>query len=197
MRAILEDDVIIKISETYGDTEIGDIPPEKVGHVGFDRLRFNGEKLVDLMDLEYLWVKHIDGSYFEFHVIEVSNSQRIRMSYADRKRLILESDVIRIRTLGEMEKAARECKKREAKNKLRSKLANQVGDEGDQTSTIAKLVYLLIMSLRGHDKDAGDLLDMLLNDIEQTYSMDKMQDELPELISKTKLLMNDYDEEVD
>ncbi len=197
MKAILNQDVIVKLSEVHGITEIGDIPSDKKGRVGFDRLRFSGSKIVDLMDLKYIWVKHLGDNSFELHAVKVPGSRRKRMSYSDRARLTFENGTIRIRTLEEVEQAKKEYELQLVKNRLRSRFDSQIGDQKDQIATIAKLVHLLILSLYGHDESAGDLLSQLCSDLKETYSMDKMQARLPDIVAITKSLMNDYYKEID
>ena len=86
MLAILNEDIIIRISEELGDTEIGSIPPRMRG-VGLERLRFDGAKLVDLMDLTSIWVRPV-GDGFELHAIEVPGATEVAMGYPDRDLLI-------------------------------------------------------------------------------------------------------------
>ena len=161
MKAILNQDIITKISEDHGTTEIGNIPPDKKGRVGLDRLRFTGSKIVDLMDLKYIWVKHLGDNSFELHAVKVPGSKRKRMSYSDKAKLIFDNGNIKVRTTEEMDQAKKQYKKQLIKNRLRSKFKDQIGDQQDQTATIAKLTYLLILSLYGQVGAAGDLLDQL------------------------------------
>ena len=97
MKAFVQDDIIINITEE-GDTEIGSIPKG----VGLERLRFDGEKVVDLADLSEFWVLPTLGG-FELHCIEVVNSHLIQMTYSDRKFLTLNSGSIRLKTPEEIE----------------------------------------------------------------------------------------------
>lgn len=95
MRATVFEDFIVSFG---GDTEIGSLPKG----VGLERLRWDGQKLIDLDKIEAIWVRCRAG-VFELHVIEVPGSQVITMRYADRKRLYVENGVIGIRTAEEME----------------------------------------------------------------------------------------------
>jgi hypothetical protein len=95
MKVSLHEDRIIGFS---GDIEIGNMPKG----VGLERIRWNGKSVVDLMTLDEIWVRHQRG-VFEFHAVSVPESQRVAMTYADRKRLHVESGVIRVRTEQDME----------------------------------------------------------------------------------------------
>lgn len=79
MKAILDGDRIIGFS-SGGDVEVGPIPKG----VGLERLRWDGEKLVDLWDLDEMWVKP-KGNSFSMHAVEVPGSRKVRMKYKDRK----------------------------------------------------------------------------------------------------------------
>ena len=92
MRAVLKDDIIINIIPK-GETEIGKLPKA----VGLERLRFDGEKIIDLAELNTFWVVAKSSTFFELHCIEVPNSQQISMIYSERKRLYLDNGIIRLR----------------------------------------------------------------------------------------------------
>lgn len=65
MRAHLREDIIKNFTEA-GDTEVGIIPRDKK-KVGLERLRFDGQKIVDLADLETIYVRSLgNGSNGEF-----------------------------------------------------------------------------------------------------------------------------------
>lgn len=82
MKAILKEDIIINFDNKAG-TEIGALIP----NVGLERMRFIGDKIVDLADLKEMWIRPISSDSFELHAIEVPNSQKIKMRYKDRKKL--------------------------------------------------------------------------------------------------------------
>ncbi|MBW2024363.1 MAG: hypothetical protein JRH08_00750 [Deltaproteobacteria bacterium] len=113
MRAVVDQDLIIHITER-GDTEIGRLPKG----VGLERLRWDGSKIVDLADLDKIWVECRNG-VFILHAVEVPGSQLVKMKYADRKRLTKDGDKIRLKTAAEIEA---EAKEEELKAKL-SKLS--------------------------------------------------------------------------
>lgn len=98
MRALVKEDIIIQITEK-GNAEIGDYLPFGVG---LERLRFDGKKIIDLIDLSEIWVRALSSTFFELHAIEVSNSQLVVMDYANRHNLIQINGQIRLRTLGEL-----------------------------------------------------------------------------------------------
>lgn len=97
MKAILKNDIIIHVTER-GDTEIGKLPKG----VGLERLRWDGERVVDLADLAQIWVEERNGA-FVLHAVEVQNAQKVTMTYADRKRLVQDAGLIRLKTKEEIE----------------------------------------------------------------------------------------------
>jgi len=70
MKANLKEDIIIMLTEN-GKVEIGTLPK----NVGLERLRFNGKSVVDLFDLNEIWVRYVNGT-FELHAIEVPEPKK-------------------------------------------------------------------------------------------------------------------------
>jgi len=101
MKAFLKEDIILHITAN-GDTEIGDLVPK----VGLERQRFDGTEMVDLINLDEMWVRHKGGDAFELHAVQVPNSQLVQMNYLDRKWLTKDDDGI-IRVLTPLEREAK------------------------------------------------------------------------------------------
>lgn len=92
MKAILNQDRIVKIGTKAG-VEIGRIPRD----IGIERLRWNGEKLIDLASLRKIWVEYRNGAFI-LHAIQVPGSQLVPMLFRDRKRLINDNGVYRVKS---------------------------------------------------------------------------------------------------
>ena len=85
MKAIIKDDFIIKlIGFSNKGIEIGSLPKENGRNVGLDRLRWDGEKIVDLATLNEIW---IDKKGL-MHCYDIGGCTLIQMKFKDRKRLI-------------------------------------------------------------------------------------------------------------
>jgi len=112
MKAIVDKDIIVHITER-GDTEIGHLPRG----IGLERLRWDGSKVVDLADLDKIWVEHKNEAFI-LHAIEVPGSQLVKMTYKDRKRLTVEDGKIRLLTAEEM--AAKQAKEKDKAADLRN-----------------------------------------------------------------------------
>lgn len=194
LKAILNEDVIVRISGEHGDIEVGDFPLGKQG-VRIDRLRFDGKKLVDLADLNSIWVRAV-GRSFELHAVEVPGSKKVAMSWIDRKRLVMGGDRIRLKTEAEVRLETKNHELRMAKNRLRSKFKANIGDPEDRIADLFKLVYLLIQYVKTNDPDVGGLLNDLLIDVTNTYPLEKIEASLKSSVSETDQLMQEYYSEV-
>jgi hypothetical protein len=78
-QVILDRDLITRITIS-GGVEVGPFPKG----VGIERLRWDGEKLIDIADLTEMWID-TDG---QIHAIEVPSSQLMQMTWADRRHLV-------------------------------------------------------------------------------------------------------------
>jgi len=79
-------DMLLKTKDPNG-IEIGSLPKG----AGLDHMRWDGNKLIDLLNLDKIWVEYINGS-FRLHCIEVPHSQLVSMQYKDRKKLWTDID---------------------------------------------------------------------------------------------------------
>ncbi len=106
MRAIIHNhDMIAKICGPDEGVEVG----KKPTGVGLERLRFDGEKLLDIATLSEFYVVRRDGSW-ELHVVEVPGSQLVQMSHKQKWRLINDDGMYRLKTDDELLQEAKEKK---------------------------------------------------------------------------------------
>jgi len=84
--------MIQKINAVDG-IEVGSVPKD----VGLERMRWDGEKLVDLFELSSMWVE-LNGGVFILHCIQTPNSQLVEMEYKDRKKLWNNNGIFEIKT---------------------------------------------------------------------------------------------------
>ena len=194
MKAILNHDIIIHITQK-GDTEIGIIPPEKKG-IGLERLRFDGNKIVDLADLTEIWVEAVAPEFFVCHAIEVPESQKVAMTYQDRKKLIMENGDIRVKTALEVENEKIANQKSQIKNRLRQAFKRDVGDPEDSLADVWKLLTLLIIFMRTGDPAIATFLDTIIPDLQAAYPFEKVKDSLAGNTKTIKTLMEGYYQEI-
>lgn len=187
MKATLDQDRILYVSES-GDTDIGILPPG----VGLERLRFDGQRVVDLADLQRLWVRDLGGGAYELHAVEVPGAQAVDMTYADRRRLTTEAGVIRLRTEDELIAQNLTETLGQEKNRLRRRIEAAVGDQGDQLADLYKLVYALIAYVLAADQSSAALLQALLPDIQTCYPADDVAERLRFIIPTTTAELKDY-----
>ena len=193
MRAILNNDMIVSLvmSETSG-VEIGDIPKD----VGFERLRFDGEKVVDLADLSTFWVETVQGG-FVIHCVEIPNSRYIEMSYADRKNLVFNSDTLRVKTAEEIHTETHESGEVVLKTKLRTRLKAALGDVQDQQMQILAFVCALIVYSRQQPQVLADFFDEIIPDIKDCFPLNRWEAILKSGGKDLKTALIEYYEELD
>jgi len=95
MRVILKEDVIIKVLPDKSDkgVEVGDAPFGSP--IDLTRLRYNGSNLVDLYNLDEMYVRREPSSEWTLHCIEVPGSQLVTMKFWEKKWLIDDSGTYR------------------------------------------------------------------------------------------------------
>ena len=137
MKAALNGDIILQVN--VGDTEIGPIPKG----VGLERLRWDGQRVVDLMSMNPIWVEH-RGGVFILHAVKGLGWQSVAMNYTERKRLINDNGTFRVKTTQEI--AAEEALARAvAKNSAAVRGITSDTDQGLILDVI-KLLYALIVA---------------------------------------------------
>jgi len=138
MRAWVDHDVIVYVG-LNGPVEIGPLPKA----IGLERLRWDGDKIVDLADLDRIWVRNMCGA-FELHAVQVAGAQLVTMTYRDRKHLMDDQGRIRVKSAEELDQEKQEETERMMKAKRDAAVNRALGEIQDQILWIAKLVFALI-----------------------------------------------------
>jgi len=193
MKAILDHDFIISFSVKDG-VEVGTIPAEKK-NVGLDRLRFNGHSIVDLADLTEIWVEAVAPDFFICHAIEVPGSHKMAMTYRDRKNLVMDNGMIRLKTAPEITVEKKSQEKTMIKNRLRQGFKRDIGDPEDSLADAWKIITLLIVYIRTGEPGIATLLDAILPDLQAAYPFEKVKDALVDNAKTIKTLMEGYYQE--
>jgi hypothetical protein len=120
-RVILQTDGRIKkITSNPGlGIEVGDLPKG----VGLERLRWDGEKIVDLNDLDEMWVNPTTKICYPS---EKPGLRKVIMKWKEREHLKVEGDIVRLKTKEEID----EPKKNEYMNRRRKEYP-PIGDQLD------------------------------------------------------------------
>jgi len=187
LKAIVKEDIIVKLDSVNG-IEIGDIPKG----VGFERLRWDGEKIVDLVDLSEFWVR-ISNNIFELHCIPVEYSQLVIMSYADRYNLTLNGGNIRIKTSGELEGERIDRLTQIAK----SKLSRKMGELIDLNLSMLAFICSLIVYARQQPQQLADFYDEIIPDIKDVFPLNRWEQDLKQFGRDLKQFINEYYAEID
>lgn len=99
MLATLREDIIIAVGR--GDFEIGRLPAGG----GVERLRWDGDQIIDLAEAATIHVRHLSGNHFELHALPLPGTQPVAMRYQDRARLTVAEGIIRLKTEAEIQAA--------------------------------------------------------------------------------------------
>jgi hypothetical protein len=86
VKVLLNEDILVK--PWRKGKQVGAIPKG----VGWERLRYDHriDRVVDLMDLDEIYVRFKDG-HFELHAVPVPRSQLVTMRYHDKHKLTFET----------------------------------------------------------------------------------------------------------
>ncbi|MHA1942427.1 MAG: hypothetical protein ACW97P_12030 [Candidatus Hodarchaeales archaeon] len=163
MKAILDGEKIIKLSLSGEGIEIGDIP----SGVDLNRLRWDGNRLIDLARLEYLHVKHIGNNFFEVFAMPDVGRQKIKMRYSQRKLLTIEGSIIRLKMVIEVEE---EEKKQRDKAALKV-LESLMGGSDKISIDLIMLVCALIVYVRTSNVALANLFDKMIPHIKDAFPL--------------------------
>jgi hypothetical protein len=159
MQATLNNDIVITLGR--GPTTIPDDYPRDVG---WERLRFDGEKIIDLATLPGMWVELSNGK-FVLHAIEVPGSSYVSMTYADRKNLYFDG-AIKVKTPQQISDALREKQIDSVKNYLASKTVSPK-ELAELVMVIMGLIAIIAEYARTQNATAGAALTNVLPTLRQ------------------------------
>lgn len=143
---ISPDGKIIKLSVIGKGVEVGNIPRG----TPLDRFRWDGTRLVDLAKCKTFYVEPLGNDYFDLHVAPIRNSQKVNMSYEDRKRLKINSaGQICLATVKEQENKEFDQLCKGAGKVLLKNLGN---DERLYINLIVMVMSLIVYARRQPDK---------------------------------------------
>lgn len=179
MKATLDRDIILAVGT--GDDEVGALPKG----VGLERLRWTGAEVVDLMDLQAMWVEPVGGAYV-LHAIPVQNSQHVEMRYADRKLLIAGNGGIRL-------KSEKEITEEKVKKKIQT-LLSRISAASDNAFLldVIKLLYAFIIAQRQPNEQLGAWFDTQIADMGATFDWTAERARMEKLIDLLKTKMGEY-----
>jgi hypothetical protein len=187
LKALVEEDIIIKLDSMNG-VEIGNPPPR----VGFERLRWDGSKIIDLADLSEFWVR-IKNNIFELHCIPVDNSQLVIMTYADRYNLVVNGGSIRLKTPQKLEDERIIKLTSQAKSKLSNKMEQLI----DLNLSMLAFIFSLIVYTRQQPSELATFYDEIIPDIKDVFPLSRWEIDLKQFGKDLKQFIEEYYNEID
>lgn len=189
MKAFLQQDIIINLTER-GDTEIGALPKG----IDLGRCRFDGKKVVDLASLATIHVVSRGPGAYELHAVAVPGSQPVAMTYADRKRLISDNGLIRVKTTQEISAEQTALQAGMEKARLRTRIDRTIGDIPDLLADLNKITFALLVFVLTGNARAEAMLRNLLPTIKDIYKFEDIEQTLMDRAAKLKEEMASYQE---
>jgi len=187
MRAILNNDIIVRWILS-GGKEIGDPP---AGRLGLDRLRYDGNKIIDIATRNNFFIETQNGAYI-LHVICPPGKKwsRVEMRYTDKKRLINDNGLIRVKTDNEI--IAEQIRKNKIVNDKRAekKLQKEIGSETEQKKIIDDLMYVIIDYIINKSSSSKQILEKYLENMNE-FSINNI--DLAEILAKKYKILDKLD----
>jgi hypothetical protein len=173
--------------------EVGDFP----AGVGLERLRFNGNEVVDLAALSEIWVKMSSGGGFELHCIDVGGCQLIPMAYSQRDLLINISGLYGLKTAEEIEAERIAEVNRRAKARMVAKVKSELGGiEEFQVHSLA-LIAALILYARHQPPALAAFFDDIIPHIQDMFPMSQWESILKNSAQKLKAIITEYNANIE
>lgn len=148
-----------------------DLPLPKSAEGDLKRIRFDGEKFVDLAGLYQMYVVHINN-VFELHArSDIPNSQLVTMAYSDRKLLKVEGETIRIKTVQESKDELIKKLIHRVRSKAKVAMEKEMGLLVEQFMFTQRLTYVLIWALRTQNSQGLQFVDDYLTEMGKTFDI--------------------------
>ena len=137
MRAILDGDIILRLTmKSNQGIEIGSIPKG----VDLGRLRFDGDEVINLNDLNQIWV---DPDRI-LHCINTGSCQLVDMTYADRRDLIMTDTGWRLKTVQEKIDEQEIKSENRINNKIKQRIRQEYASEVQYKIARDKCFWILV-----------------------------------------------------
>lgn len=185
MKAVIDQDIIVALYA--GETEIGALPPG----VGIERLRWTGERLVDLADLTEIWVEpHAGGC--RLHAIEVPGSTLVPMTYRQRRLLTMNAGHPRLLTTEEISAAAEAERTRQLQADLDRRQDERLGGLARRQQLLTKLVLAMLVAVRLPTAARTAFMDELAQVAKDIFPPVETAAEIRAAIAELKTIMDEH-----
>ena len=153
----------------FGPTGL-DLPLPKSAKGDLKRIRFDGEKFVDLGEMDEMYVTH-NNNVFELHAREVKGSQLVTMKYSDRRLLKDDGGNIGLKTKQDIKEKLNAKLKHRARSKAKVSMEKEMGLLVEQFMFTQRLMYVLIWSLRTQNQQGLQFVDSYLTEMGNIFNI--------------------------
>lgn len=184
MQATIDRDIITVLGR--GPVTIPDDYPRDVG---WERLRWDGERIIDLATLSAMWVERTQAGSFVLHAIEVPGAVLVDMTYADRKNLYFDGS-IKVKTAQQI---ADELLTKQIET-VKNYLASNVVKPKELAKVVMVLLGLIAITAeyaRTQNVTARNYLDAALPTLRQ-LPIQKIADIAPNALNTLKAVFDTY-----
>jgi len=177
MQAIITNGEIIQSFVSKGGIEVGEIP--KGVPVKF--LRYNGKEVVNLITQKKFWV----DKNLQLHVFNIDEKcQLVEMSFGQRKDLVNDNSVIRLKTEEEKTKEIQKIEKDHQDKVYKQYIKKEIGSEVDVDILNTKLFCLLVMLVLKKDSKLEQFFQSYIDKYEGVIDFELEKNKLLDLVEK-------------
>jgi len=183
MQAILNNDIVIALGR--GPVTIPDDYPRDVG---WERLRWDGKRVVDLATLSGFWVE-LKSGLFVLHCLELPGTTYVEMDYSQRKNLYFDG-TIKLKTQAQIESEWLAKQTLAVSNFLSSEIGTSK-NIAELVMVLTGLVALTAIYARTGNATAGNALTSLMPQL-QALPLSKIATLVPDAAEKLKQILDLY-----
>jgi hypothetical protein len=148
-----------------------DLPLPKSAQGDLKRIRFDGEKFVDLGEMDKMYIT-CENNVFELHArSDIANSQFVTMAYSDRRFLKVDAGTIRLKTPQETSDEVTAELIHKIKSKAMAAMKRQAGMVVEQFMFNQRLMYVLVWSLRTGNAQGLQFVDDYLAEMGSIFDV--------------------------
>lgn len=184
MRAIITNNEVIQKWSTKSGVEVGDYPKG----IPLKFLRFDGEKVVNILELNQFWV----DSKLQLHVSKIDNScQLVSMTYSQRKDLINDKGTIRLKGQDDKDNERMVIDKNRFDRVYKKRIQQEIGSDVDEDIINEKIFYLLVKLILTKDDKLKLFFEKYLEKYEDIVDIEYEKTSLIELLEKKAKILID------
>lgn len=164
------------------------IPDDYPRNVGWERLRWDGKKIIDLADMPGFWVEFKAGA-FVLHCIKLPATTYIEMAYAQRKNLYFDG-AIKLKTTEQIDAELVSKQTQAVSNFLSSKICT-AGSMAELVMVLTGVIALTAIYARAKDAAVDKALADIMPQL-QALPLEKIAALVPGAVGTLKEIFNMY-----